>query len=42
MKRFQRDRGLAADGICGSKTWQAIRKAQEEMDIDEKWEEREC
>ena len=30
VKRFQRDRGLAADGICGPKTWQAVRKAQEE------------
>ena len=30
VKRFQRDRGLAADGICGPKTWQAIRKTQDE------------
>ena len=26
MKRYQRDRELSVDGVCGPRTWQALKK----------------
>ncbi len=29
VKEFQKDHGLTADGVCGPKTWAALKKAEE-------------
>ena len=31
VKEFQRDHGLAQDGVCGPKTWAALKKAAEQL-----------
>ncbi len=31
VKRYQRDRGLSVDGICGPQTWQALKKDVPEL-----------
>ena len=31
LRQFQRDRGLAVDGVCGPKTWQALTEADHQL-----------
>ena len=35
--RFQKSRGLAADGVAGPKTWAALRKAAEKPEAEPNW-----
>ena len=40
VKEFQRDHGLAQDGVCGPKTWAALKEAAEKLNekpAEERW-----